>query len=100
VGVIRGDFDVRHLVSQVDDGSGHSGKRAPDVHRGLDNVEAGTVLNVVVRWRRADGEMRRKLGWSFFGFLGMATSLGIFRSCFLDYRRIASERRHLPIRAR
>ena len=50
--------DGRRLVSQVDGGSGHSGKRAPDIHLGLGNIESGAVLNVDVRWRGADGKMR------------------------------------------
>jgi hypothetical protein len=41
--------DGRRLVSQVDGGSGHSGERAPDIHLGLDHVEAGTLLKVEVR---------------------------------------------------
>jgi hypothetical protein len=52
--------DGRRLVSQVDGGSGHSGKRAPDIHLGLGQVEAGTVLNVDVRWRGADGKLRSR----------------------------------------
>lgn len=52
--------DGRRLVSQVDGGSGHSGKRAPDIHLGLGNVEASTLLNVEVRWRGADGKMRSR----------------------------------------
>ncbi len=52
--------DGRRLVSQVDGGSGHSGKRAPDIHLGLGNVAAGAVLNVDVRWRGADGKMRSR----------------------------------------
>lgn len=50
--------DGRRLVSQVDGGTGHSGKRAPDIHLGLGNIKAGAVLNVDVRWRGADGKMR------------------------------------------
>jgi hypothetical protein len=50
--------DGRRLVSQVDGGSGHSGKRAPDIHLGLGRVEAGALLDVDVRWRGADGKMR------------------------------------------
>jgi hypothetical protein len=52
--------DGRHLVSQVDGGSGHSGKRAPDIHLGLGHVEADTLLNVDVRWRGADGKLRSR----------------------------------------
>jgi hypothetical protein len=52
--------DGRCLVSQVDGGSGHSGKRAPDIHLGLGHVEEGALLNVDVRWRGADGKMRSR----------------------------------------
>jgi hypothetical protein len=50
--------DGRRLISQVDGGSGHSGKRAPDIHLGLGNVEADALLNVDVRWRSGAGTMR------------------------------------------
>jgi hypothetical protein len=52
--------DGRRRVSQVDGGSGHSGKRAPDIHLGLGDVEAGVLLNVDVRWRGADGKLRSR----------------------------------------
>lgn len=52
--------DGRRLVSQVDGGSGHSGKRAPDVHLGLGKVKTDTLLNVDVRWRGGDGRMRSR----------------------------------------
>jgi hypothetical protein len=52
--------DGRRLVSQVDGGSGHSGKRAPDIHLGLGKVAAGALLKVEVRWRGADGKMRSR----------------------------------------
>jgi hypothetical protein len=52
--------DGRRLVSQVDGGSGHSGRRAPDVHLGLGDIEAGALLKVDVRWRGADGKMRSR----------------------------------------
>jgi hypothetical protein len=72
--------DDRRLVSQVDGGSGHSGKRAPDIHLGLGNVEAGALLNVGVRWRGADGKMRSQTlqltpGWHTV-LLGLEPSLG------------------------
>lgn len=50
--------DGRLLVSQVDGGSGHSGKRAPDIHLGLGDIAADAALAVDVRWRGADGMMR------------------------------------------
>lgn len=57
--------DGRRLVSQVDGGSGYAGKRAPDVHLGLDAV---TEASVEVRWRDPDGIPREeafelKAGW-------------------------------------
>ena len=72
--------DGRRLVSQVDGGSGHSGKRAPDVHLGLGNIEAGALLNVDVRWRGADGKMRSRTlqvtpGWHTV-WLGLEASEG------------------------
>ncbi len=72
--------DGRRLVSQVDGGSGHSGKRAPDIHLGLGNVDPGTLLNVDVRWRGADGKMRSRTlqvtpGWHTV-WLGQEASEG------------------------
>jgi hypothetical protein len=57
--------DGRRLVSQIDGGSGYAGKRAPDVHLGLDAV---TEASVEVRWRDPDGNPREeafdlKAGW-------------------------------------
>jgi hypothetical protein len=49
--------DGRRLVSQVDGGSGHSGKRAPDIHLGLAAVEPDALLKVDVRWRDTDGAL-------------------------------------------
>jgi hypothetical protein len=43
--------DGRRMVGQVDGGSGHSGKRAPQVHFGLGHLQPGTQLDVEVRWR-------------------------------------------------
>jgi hypothetical protein len=42
--------DGRRRVAQVDGGSGHSGKRAPEVHFGLGSMSRATVLRVDVRW--------------------------------------------------
>jgi hypothetical protein len=72
--------DGRRLVSQVDGGSGHSGKRAPNIHLGLGNVEAGAVLNVDVHWRGADGKMGSRTlqvtpGWHTV-WLGLEASEG------------------------
>jgi hypothetical protein len=50
--------DGRRLVSQVDGGSGHSGKRAPMLHFGLGAIAAGTPLQVDLRWRDGEGRVR------------------------------------------
>ena len=47
--------DGRRQVAQVDGGSGHSGKRAPQVHFGLGRLQQGTELKVEVRWRDGGG---------------------------------------------
>jgi hypothetical protein len=72
--------DGRRLVSQVDGGSGHSGKRAPDIHLGLGNVDAATLLTVDVHWRGADGKLRSRTlqvtpGWHSV-YLGLEASGG------------------------
>ena len=50
--------DGHRMVAQVDGGSGHSGKRAPEVHFGLGTLSPSTPLRVDVRWR--DGQGRRE----------------------------------------
>jgi hypothetical protein len=49
--------DGRSLVAQVDGGSGHSGKRSPDLHFGLANVGADEALTVDLRWRDPNGSV-------------------------------------------
>ena len=53
-----GSRDGRRLVGQVDGGSGHSGKRAPELHFGLGRLGAGTPLRVDLRWRDGAGRVR------------------------------------------
>jgi hypothetical protein len=50
--------DGRRLTGQVDGGSGHSGKRAPELHFGLGRTGAGTPLRVDFRWRDGAGRVR------------------------------------------
>jgi hypothetical protein len=50
--------DGRTLVGQVDGGSGHSGKRAPEIHFGLGRLPPGTRLEVEIAWRDARGVHR------------------------------------------
>jgi enediyne biosynthesis protein E4 len=57
--------DGRKRVAQVDGGSGNAGKRAPDVHLGLDTI---TEAPVEIRWRDPDGNpheetLQLKAGW-------------------------------------
>jgi hypothetical protein len=49
--------DGRTRVAQVDGGSGHSGKRAPEVHFGLGHLPPETALPVVVRYRDGHGAL-------------------------------------------
>lgn len=46
--------------AQSDGGSGHSGKRSPDVHFGLGPVPSGQVVSVELTWRSRKGEIRRR----------------------------------------
>ena len=50
--------DGRRLVAQVDGGTGHSGKRAPELHFGLGKLPLGTPLQVDFRWRDVGGAVR------------------------------------------
>jgi enediyne biosynthesis protein E4 len=50
--------DGRRLAAQVDGGTGHSGKRSPELHFGLGRVEASATLRVDLRWRDAGGQVR------------------------------------------
>jgi len=51
----------RRMVAQVDGGSGHSGKRAPQVHFGLGRVDPSRSLKVDVRWRDEAGKIRQQI---------------------------------------
>jgi hypothetical protein len=58
----------RVLVAQVDGGSGHSGKRSPDLHFGLGQILADQKLKVDLRWRDPAGKLHEqtlelKPGW-------------------------------------
>ena len=52
--------DGRSLVAEVDGGSGHSGKKSPDLHFGLGSIPASQKLKVDFRWRDPDGVLRRE----------------------------------------
>lgn len=53
--------DGRVVTGRVDGGSGHSGKRAPEIHLGLGRVTDGATLTVEVAWRDVEGAHRRNL---------------------------------------
>jgi len=50
--------DGRKLVAQVDGGSGHSGRRAPEIHLGLGDIPKDKPLPVELRWRDPGGKVR------------------------------------------
>jgi hypothetical protein len=50
--------DGRNLSAQVDGGTGHSGKRAPDLHFGLGKIANTSRLDVEIRWRSRNGNVR------------------------------------------
>ncbi|HEV2150297.1 MAG TPA: CRTAC1 family protein [Longimicrobiaceae bacterium] len=52
--------DGRRQAAHVDGGSGHSGKRSPELHFGLGELPEGTRLRVEVRWRGTDGRTREE----------------------------------------
>ena len=52
--------DGRKLSAQVDGGSGHSGKRSPDLHFGLGRISPDAVLRVNLAWRNSSGQIVRK----------------------------------------
>lgn len=57
----------RTMNAQVDGGTGHSGKRSPDIHFGLGQISPDTPLKVTVRWRDIEGIHEKRLalrpGW-------------------------------------
>jgi hypothetical protein len=60
--------DGRRLVTQVDSGNGHSGKRSTDVHFGLGPVPPDGPLPIEINWRNGKGEVKQQLiqlkpGW-------------------------------------
>jgi len=47
--------DGRKMVAQSDGGSGHSGKRSPEIHFGLGRTSPDQELRVEIRWRDTNG---------------------------------------------
>jgi hypothetical protein len=52
--------DGRNLVSQVDGGSGHSGRRSPEIHFGLGGAEISKAVPVEIKWRNGEGKIRQR----------------------------------------
>jgi hypothetical protein len=48
----------KKLVAQVDGGSGHSGRRSPEIHMGLGRMDTNTVLDVTLTWRDNRGRFQ------------------------------------------
>jgi hypothetical protein len=53
--------DGRVVTSTVDGGSGHGGKRAPEIHLGLGRVPADQPFDVEFRWRELAGVKSRTI---------------------------------------
>jgi hypothetical protein len=51
--------DGRKLVAQVDGGTGHSGRRSPDIHFGLGAWEKSKRVPVEIKWRNRDGTVQQ-----------------------------------------
>lgn len=51
--------DGRRLVSQVDGGNGHSGRRSADLHFGLGTADPAKPVPVEIRWRDTEGKVRQ-----------------------------------------
>jgi hypothetical protein len=52
--------DGRRLVAQADGGSGHSGKRSPDLHFGLGDLPDSSRLPVDLTWRDSHGQIHHQ----------------------------------------
>lgn len=55
--------DGHKFFGQVDGGSGHSGKRSPDLHFGLGHISNNTPLKVNMAWRDGSGKVEHKTVW-------------------------------------
>ncbi len=58
----------KKVLGQIDGGSGHSGRRSPDIHLGLGRVDANQPVRVELKWRDLAGqpqrtELRLRPGW-------------------------------------
>jgi enediyne biosynthesis protein E4 len=53
---VRLHTDGRIVTSTIDGGSGHGGKRAPEIHLGVDQAAVNELFNVQISWRDETGE--------------------------------------------
>jgi enediyne biosynthesis protein E4 len=58
----------KKIVGQVDGGTGHSGRRSPDIHLGLGHADPNQPVRVELKWRDLAGhpqraELQLKPGW-------------------------------------
>jgi hypothetical protein len=51
--------DGRKLVAQVDGGTGHSGRRSPEIHFGLAAWEKSKPVPVEIKWRNREGKVQQ-----------------------------------------
>jgi hypothetical protein len=51
--------DGRKLVSQIDGGSGHSGRRSAEIHFGLGAAEKSKPVQVEIKWRNSEGKIQQ-----------------------------------------
>ena len=52
-------MDGRRQVSQVDGGSGHSGRRSPEIHFGIGDTRTNSPLQVELKWRDSAGKIQQ-----------------------------------------
>jgi hypothetical protein len=69
--------DGRKLIGQIDGGTGHSGRRSPEIHFGLGVWEQGRPLPVELRWRDRTGKVHEQMvqllpGWHTIELAGPA----------------------------
>jgi hypothetical protein len=50
----------RTVVAQVDGGTGHSGRRSPEIHFGLGAWDKSKVVPVEIKWRDRTGKVRER----------------------------------------
>jgi hypothetical protein len=74
--------DGRKLVSQVDGGNGHSGRRSPDIHFGLSTADKPKPVQVEIEWRNLEGRIQQKSlllvpGWHTIQLRGAGAAVGV-----------------------